>query len=48
MTQQPAGPGRVAGNTLVVILTLVGLRPLTEKVHSFIDALIARVKGGAS
>lgn len=25
MTQQPAGPGRVAGNTLVVILVLVGV-----------------------
>lgn len=39
-------PGGTA--LIVAVLFLVGLRPLTEKIHALIDALIARVKGGAA
>lgn len=43
------GPLPPAGTAFLVgVMFLVGLRPLTEKVHAFIDALIARVKGGAA
>lgn len=42
----PQPPALTAGT--VVILVLVGLRPLTEKIYALFDALIARVKGGAS
>lgn len=42
----PQPPALTAGT--VVILVLVGLRPLTEKIYALFDALIVRVKGGAS
>lgn len=42
--EQP--PAITAGT--VVVLFLVGLRPLAENIQAFILALIARVKGGAS
>jgi len=42
----PQPPALTAGT--VVVLVLVGLRPLTEKIYALFDALIARVKGGAA
>ncbi len=43
------GPLPPAGTAFLVgVMFLVGLRPLTEKVHAFLDALIARVKGGTA
>jgi len=43
------GPLPPAATALIVgIAFLVGLRPLTEKVHAFLDALISRTKGGTA
>lgn len=42
----PQPPALTAGT--VVLLVLVGLRPLTEKIYALFDALIVRVKGGAA
>lgn len=42
-----AQPPAITAGT-VVVLFLVGLRPLAENLQAFFAALIARVKGGAS